>query len=308
MSENGFILPLNKHQYQIENKVGEGTFASVYACRHTSGALYACKKFHLSMLKLQKLDRYVYNEIAIMNQLNHPNVIHLIDYYYEEHFLYVIMDLLNGGELMDKLIKLKHFDEGHAQIIIKQLLRALSYLHGKHIVHRDIKPENVVFVHKDKLDLVLVDFGLAAHIDPLDRPSLLSPAGSKGFVAPEILLGEPYNQSVDMWSIGVTAYFILCGYTPFENLEKDEGLDEHLRIMSGNYRFNKGDWNSISAEAKDFIKHLLIVDPLKRLSADEALSHPWLNNVMTLGRKPAEIGVLYYSLSATTYYLIYTPI
>ena len=307
MESNGFELPENPHQYTIENKIGEGTFASVYTCQHKSGMKYAVKKFHLSMLKLQKLDKYIYNEIAIMKEISrgHPNVIHLIDYYYEQHYLYVIMELLQGGELFDKLLQLNHFDEGHAKLIIKQVLNGVAYLHDNYIVHRDIKPENIVFRFQDKLDIVLVDFGLAVHLDPLDRPNLYSPAGSKGFVAPEILLGQPYNEKVDVWSIGVTTYFILCGYTPFENLEQDEGLDEHLRIMSGNYRFNK-DWNAISNESKEFIKRLLTVDAVKRSSAKEALQDPWLYQVQTLGRRQSEVGVILFAYLGTQFIAEYS--
>eukprot|EP00834_Sanchytrium_tribonematis_P004756 NODE_252_length_11723_cov_1.965933.p5 type:complete len:330 gc:universal NODE_252_length_11723_cov_1.965933:2027-3016(+) len=305
-----FDFPENPHQYEIENKIGEGTFASVYICKHSSGMKYAAKKMHWSMLKLQKLDKYIYNEIHIMKEISrgHSNLLQLIDYYYEQHYLYLIMELLEGGELMDKLLELQHFDEGHAKLIFKQVLSGVSYLHDHCIVHRDIKPENIVFRYKDKLDVVLVDFGLAVHLDPLERPTLSSPAGSKGFVAPEILLGDPYNEAVDLWSIGVTTYFVLCGYTPFENLEKDEGLDEHLRIMSGNYRFNKGDWDSVSLEAKDFIRHLLCVDPEKRLTAKQAMKHHWLANVSTLGRETTEATVTFHLFRAPIFFQTYMAI
>ena len=290
---NALDLPENQNLYELEAKIGEGTFASVYICKQTNGEFYACKKFHLSMLKLQKLDQYIYNEIKILKEIKsgHPNILNLVDYYYEKHYLYLITELLRGGELLDRLHVIDHFDEGHVKLIIKQVVSGLVYLHSNYIVHRDIKPENIVFRYKDRLEVVLVDFGLATHVDPLERPTLMSPAGSKGFVAPEILLAEPYNDAVDMWSIGVTTYFILCGHTPFENLESDEGNDEHLRIMSGNYRFNKGDWQVISLEAKEFIKKLLCVDPTKRYTAKQALADLWFSKVETLGRSPQDIHV-----------------
>lgn len=152
------------------------------------------------------------------------------------------------------------------------MLEATAYLHAHQIVHRDLKPENILFKTRDEHSpIVIADFGIARHLEPDEE--ITSMAGSYGYAAPEVLLGKPHSFAVDMWSIGVIAYTLLCGYSPFRSDDKAELIRETTR---GKVTFHDRFWKHVSEPARDFIRSLLVVDPRKRLSAQEALQHPWI--------------------------------
>lgn len=217
--------------------------------------------------------------------------------------------LVPGGELFDRIVKLHHFSEHDAAICIRAILEAVAYLHHKDICHRDIKPENLLLRSMDQSkldDIVLADFGVARHLsEPMERSKTL--VGSPGYSAPEVLCEDNYRgQPADIWSIGVIAHAMLCGSTPFQQNQSQENLLRQQ--LEGKIAFDKPIWQEISSEAKggslksrlllpqhlaekslimafypDFIKACCKVKPEERLTADEALNHPWLINETSRG-------------------------
>lgn len=210
------------------------------------------------------------NEIKILKQLDHPNIVKLYEIYQDNQNIYLITEFLEGGELFNLILKSKHFSENIAAKIIKQLLSAISYCHAQNIVHRDLKPENMLLVDKDRFDIKLIDFGLARSFLP--NNSLCSKIGTPFYIAPEVLK-KKYNEKCDLWSCGVILYILLCGNPPFTG-RTDELLFESIKL--GLVQFNGVEWKSVSNEAKIFIKKLLKVNPEERLSAQQALQDPWI--------------------------------
>ena len=178
-----------------------------------------------------------------------------------------------GGELFERILERGRFTELDACRTIRAVLSAIQYLHHHNIVHRDIKPENILYRTKaEDANVVLVDFGIAAHMKD-DNEVLTSVCGSFGYAAPEILAKKGHGKAVDMWSLGVITYTMLCGYTPFRS---DDAAALAAETQRGKVEFHDRYWKNISAEAKDFVKKCLTVDPKKRITADEGMAHPWL--------------------------------
>jgi calcium/calmodulin-dependent protein kinase I len=206
--------------------------------------------------------------------LDHPNIIEVIEVYETEEEWAIVLQLAPGGELFEALVKNGALGERRCRDITKNLLKAVSFFHKRNVVHRDLKPENILLKDEDSSEIFVADFGLATTVKPGEP--LTKQCGSFEYAAPEVLKTTPegYGVKVDMWSIGVIVYTILCGYQPFQ----DSSDSRQLRaILSGTFTFHKSHWTFISDDAKDFVKMLLEVDPIKRFSAQEALKHPWLN-------------------------------
>mmetsp|Transcript_87845 Transcript_87845/g.250283 ORF Transcript_87845/g.250283 Transcript_87845/m.250283 type:complete len:278 (-) Transcript_87845:401-1234(-) len=181
---------------------------------------------------------------------------------YQARF-YMVMELCVGGEMFDRIVKKSMYTEDEARKCVAQMADALEYCHGQGIVHRDIKPENLLYARPDPDETVkIADFGLA-HLLKKDE-HLKTACGTPGYVAPEVLTGEGYGTEVDMWSIGVVVYILLCGYPPFYD---DSTAILFNMIKKGEYDFNPQYWDAVSDSAKDFISQLLCVDPTARLSA-----------------------------------------
>jgi calcium/calmodulin-dependent protein kinase-4 len=185
----------------------------------------------------------------------------------------LVLDLLEGGELFDRIIEKGHFRESDAANCFAQMVLALKYLHDKQIVHRDLKPENLLFATKANDSAIkLIDFGLAGSI----KDGLLkTPCGTPNYVAPEILRRQKYGVQADMWSIGVILYIILCGFPPFYDENDDLGR-LYRKIKRADYDMPSPYWDNITPDAKDLVKKLLQPDPKKRLSAGDTLQHGWL--------------------------------
>lgn len=216
------------------------------------------------------------------------------------------LQLVPGGELFDRIVKLHHFSEHDAAVCVKAILEAVSYLHEKNVCHRDLKPENLLLRSMDQSkldDIVLADFGVARHLsEPMERSKTL--VGSPGYSSPEVLCEDTYRgPPADMWSIGVIAHAMLCGSTPFQQNQSQEDLLRQQ--LDGKIAFDKPIWKDISPEAKgwsgtlelyligrksdytillDFVKALVKVDPEKRLTAQQALKHPWIVNETSRGK------------------------
>ncbi|KAJ3224827.1 hypothetical protein HDU81_008326 [Chytriomyces hyalinus] len=190
------------------------------------------------------------------------------------NLLYELFSVCTGGELFDRIVERGSFFEEDAAEIIRTVLEAVTYLHSQNIVHRDIKPENLLFRSKDSNDLVIADFGLSKISDGEALNNLRTLCGTPGYMAPEVLLKTGHGKSVDMWSIGVMTYFLLCGYTPFD---AQGGRDDLDKILAGQYAFEPIEyWTDISLKAQDFIRRTILVDPKARMSAADALKHPWI--------------------------------
>jgi len=211
-------------------------------------------------------------EMDILKRVNHPNIISLHEMLEAENKLYFIMELVTGGELFDRIVEKGSYSEEDAKILVKKIVSAIDYLHKQNIAHRDLKPENLLVKSvEDDTEVKIADFGLSKIID---KDKMMQTAcGTPGYVAPEVLNAEGYDKEVDMWSVGVITYILLCGFPPFYSDSVPEVFEQ---IMKAEYDYPEEYWDEISAEAKDFIDHLLVVDVSKRLTAEQAQDHPWL--------------------------------
>ncbi|KAJ1455161.1 kinase-like domain-containing protein [Pelagophyceae sp. CCMP2097] len=212
----------------------------------------------------------LHEEVAVLRSVDHPNIIKLYDFYEEKKMFFICIELMEGGELFDRIVKKTFFNEKEARDLTRILLDALAYLHRRKIVHRDLKPENLLLKSPyNDFDIKIADFGFAKSVD---GKSLDTQCGTPGYVAPEILKGAKYGTEVDMWSCGVIIYILLGGYPPFHD---DNHAVLYNKIRAADYTFEPQYWDQVSADAKDLIEKMLIVDPDERLTADQALRHPW---------------------------------
>jgi len=213
------------------------------------------------------------DEVRIMRIMDHPNIVKLYETFEDKVKVYLVMELCSGGELFDRIIDAGRFTEVHAAIVMQQMLRAIYYMHLNRLCHRDLKPENFLFVSKDDIEkntLKVIDFGLAYEFSP--GVDMKTKAGTPFYVAPQVLQGR-YDQSSDLWSIGVILFVILCGYPPFYGETDKEVL---MKVRTGSFTFNPGDWANVSEDAKNLVRALLKMSPSERLTAEQALNHEWV--------------------------------
>lgn len=206
-------LPLAE-VYDVESKqLGKGTYGDVSAAIHLeTGQRRAVKA--ILRTKIKNWDRFL-TEVKILQQLDHPNVIKLYEYFEDDTYVYLVTELCSGGELFDRIIKHEFFGEDDAARIFRQIVQALNYCHGNHVVHRDLKPENFLFVSDaDNSDLKIIDFGLSKIMSGGRLERMKTRAGTPYYISPEVLAGN-YDVSCDMWSAGCMLYILLCGYPPF---------------------------------------------------------------------------------------------
>uniref|UniRef100_A0A3B4CSL7 calcium/calmodulin-dependent protein kinase n=1 Tax=Pygocentrus nattereri TaxID=42514 RepID=A0A3B4CSL7_PYGNA len=260
-------------EYQLFEELGKGAFSVVRRCMKIStGQEYAAKIINTKKLSArdhQKLER----EARICRLLKHPNIVRLHDSISEEGFHYLVFDLVTGGELFEDIVAREYYSEADASHCIQQILESVNHCHLNGIVHRDLKPENLLLASKLKGAAVkLADFGLAIEVQG-DQQAWFGFAGTPGYLSPEVLRKEPYGKPVDMWACGVILYILLVGYPPFW----DE--DQHRlyqQIKAGAYDFPSPEWDTVTPEAKDLINKMLTINPAKRITAAEALKHPWI--------------------------------
>ncbi|KAL6258874.1 hypothetical protein P5V15_010819 [Pogonomyrmex californicus] len=283
-SPSSLILPqpLRLH-YTVGHIIGDGNFAVVRHCTHkSSGTEYAMKI--VDKYKCQGKETMLASEVAILRQVCHPNIISLIAEQETADQLFLVMELVKGGDLFDAIAAATKFSEAEASVMISHLTSALAYLHSHHIVHRDVKPENLL-VEMDGSHvrcLKLGDFGLAQVV----REPLYTVCGTPTYVAPEILAETGYGLKIDVWAAGVILYILLCGFPPFVSLDNEqEELFE--RILSGQYEFTSPYWDTISDSAKQLISNMLQAQPELRFSAEDVLDHPWLTQSFLGGEQTA---------------------
>jgi calcium-dependent protein kinase len=275
--------------YKIVNKLGKGSFGSVYKVKHKiSGEIRAMK-----IIKNTSVDDKVgvdnvkfLKEIQVLKELEHPNIIKIFEYYVDNKNHYIISELLTGGELYETIIKCHKFNEKTAAFIMKQILSALNYLHSKGIVHRDIKPENILVQNIDKKEnldeiyIKLIDFGASNFFK--ENEILKLKVGSPYYIAPEVL-NKNYNEKCDIWSAGVVLYVMLTGNFPFVG-QTSQKLFENIK--TGKYKADGKEWEAISKEAKELIAKMLELDKNKRISASECLKSEFLSILDTKKEMP----------------------
>jgi len=212
-------------------------------------------------------------EIDIMKKVNHPNVLSLKEIFETGKQITLVMELVNGGELFFKIVDRGCYSEKDASNIVRQIINGVKYLHSLGIAHRDLKPENLLCSgESDNMEIKIADFGLSKIFAGGQR--LETSCGTPDYAAPEVLIGETaYDKSVDLWSVGVITYVLLCGYPPFF-ANSQPGLFD--KIIKASYDFPPAEWDYISDTAKDFVRNLLVLVPEKRLTAEECLIHPFL--------------------------------
>jgi calcium/calmodulin-dependent protein kinase I len=265
--------------YTITSEVlGSGFFATVKAgINKKTGEKVAVKIIDKS--KVEESPQLLQNEIDIMAKVNHPHVVGLRAVFDTPTTLFIVMELVQGGELYEMIVERKTFSEKDTSHIMAQVFSALEYLHGIGIVHRDLKLENMLLNDKSKLDVKVADFGLSKLYS---GQALQTACGTPFYVAPDILLGTGYGPEVDMWACGVLLYILLSGRLPFH---ADNDAQLFQLIMEGNLVFKSPQFDTVSSDATDLIRKLLVVDPKTRLTAKQALEHPFIKG-SELSTKP----------------------
>eukprot|EP01034_Spumella_vulgaris_P029003 gene29003-35975_t len=278
------IITSNSHiedHYIIGDQIGSGMSGQVYFCLHRATSAQCAvkvidtRKFVLTPgLSVSDL----MEEAAIIQQLDHPNIIKVLSTFQTEHGIHIVMELLKGGDLFDRIVEKGRYTEAAARKIMRKILSAVSYLHSHNIIHRDLKPENILLVStQDDTEIKLTDFGLAKKAD---QEGLKTFCGTPQYFAPEVLKRKStvkgagrYGPAADMWSLGVVLYILLSGTFPFD---EDNLFDQ---INRANYSMSGSEWAGISVGAKHMVSSMLTLRPDKRITVTQALKHPWIQNI-----------------------------
>ncbi|KAL6257949.1 hypothetical protein P5V15_011547 [Pogonomyrmex californicus] len=264
--------PSIEDKYVLKDLLGTGAFSEVRLAesKEKPGQMFAVKIIDKKALKGK--EDSLENEIKVLRRLTHPNIVQLLETYEDKHKVYLVMELVTGGELFDRIVEKGSYTEKDASGLIRQVLEAVDYMHDQGVVHRDLKPENLLYYSPDEDSKIMIsDFGLSKMED---SGIMATACGTPGYVAPEVLAQKPYGKAVDVWSIGVISYILLCGYPPFYD-ENDANL--FAQILRGEFEFDSPYWDDISASAKDFIGKLMCVNVEERYTCKQALAHPWIS-------------------------------
>lgn len=264
--------------YIFDKIIGKGTYGIVREGYLKSAPL---KKLAIKILEKDNVNNKMIileREVMILQKLDHPNIIRFFETYQDNKYLYIVMEYCEGGELLDRIVQKKHFNEEEACEIIYKLLSALNYIHKRKFVHRDMKPENVLFLDSsENSEIKIIDFGLSNIFKSEDQKELMESmtlntrVGTPHYVAPEVLQGN-YTCACDIWSLGVVMYLLLSGNTPFMS-ETEAGLFK--KIEKGMIVFEGKEWAGISVQAKQLILSMIKVNPKKRITSEQALRHSW---------------------------------
>uniref|UniRef100_A0A671LVQ0 Ribosomal protein S6 kinase n=1 Tax=Sinocyclocheilus anshuiensis TaxID=1608454 RepID=A0A671LVQ0_9TELE len=258
--------------YLLKEDIGMGSFSVCKRCIHkATNTEYAVKV-------IDKTSTDPSEEIEILLRYGqHPNIITLKDVYDNGKQVYLVTELMRGGELLDRILKLKFFSEREASAVLHTITKTVEYLHCQGVVHRDLKPSNILYVDEsgNPESLRICDFGFAKQLRA-DNGLLMTPCYTANFVAPEVLKRQGYDEGCDIWSLGVLLYTMLAGFTPFANGPEDTPEEILSRIGSGQFTLTGGNWDEVSDAAKDLVSKMLHVDPHQRLTAKQVLKHPWI--------------------------------
>ncbi|XP_059636946.1 calcium-dependent protein kinase 29 isoform X2 [Cornus florida] len=259
--------------YDLDKELGRGQFGITYLCTEkTTGLKYACKSISRRKLVSQKDIEDVRREILMLQHLNgQPNIVGFKGAYEDRQNVHLVMEVCSGGELFDRITARGNYSEKEAAGIGRQIVNVVHVCHFMGVMHRDLKPENFLLVSRDEdAPLKITDFGLSVFIE--EGKIYKDIVGSAYYVAPEVLRRN-YGKEIDVWSAGVILYILLCGVPPFW-AETEKGIFQ--AIQEARVDYVSSPWPSISAPAKDLIKKMLTMDPKKRITAAQALEHPWL--------------------------------
>ncbi|DBA00254.1 TPA: hypothetical protein N0F65_007898 [Lagenidium giganteum] len=269
--ENAPESSFHRH-YKLGRKLGSGAYSVVHIATNRK----TCKQVAVKCIAKSSLSSSdviaLKQEVKIMSDLDHPNLVPLLDYFEEERYYYIVTPLCTGGELFDTLVNRKTYTEEDARELMRKLASAIAYVHSKGIVHRDLKPENILLKSSAPgAEVIVADFGFAR---PMKGARPGTACGTPGYIAPEIVKGQPYGSEVDCWSLGVILFILLCGYPPFPGENHAAILD---KVVNADYSLDSPSWDQVSKEAKSLVTQLLNVDREQRLSALGILNHPWMN-------------------------------
>ncbi|WOH15196.1 hypothetical protein DCAR_0934733 [Daucus carota subsp. sativus] len=262
-------------KYQLGRELGRGEFGVTYLCTDLdSGEKFACKSISKKKLRTSVDIEDVRREVEIMKHMpKHPNIVSLKDTYEDDNAVNIVMELCGGGELFDRIVARGHYTERAAAAVMRTIVEVVQVCHENRVMHRDLKPENFLFANKkETADLKAIDFGLSVFFKPGEIFNEI--VGSPYYMAPEVLRRH-YGPEVDIWSAGVILYILLCGVPPFW-AETEQGVAQ--AIIRSIVDFKRDPWPMISDNAKDLVKKMLNPDPKQRLTAQEVLDHPWLQN------------------------------
>ena len=265
-----------KDVYELTDKLHKSSSAQIWACKHKdTKENYAVKIIPNTpgrkSVTGKSVGDAIHHELAVLKSCRHPYVIEIVDFFEDDDNFYLVMERMDGGDVFDRIIEKQKYTEKDARDLAKFLLDAVFLIHSKDITHRDLKPQNILLKSKDSdADIKLADFGFACRVHT--PQSLTTRCGTPTYVAPEILKNIPYDQSADMWSVGVILYVLLVGYPPFAS-ENQNVLFQKIR--TADFSFRESDWSGISEDAKELIKNLLVVDPLQRWTAKRSLQCKW---------------------------------
>lgn len=292
--------------YEIKEDIGVGSYSVCKRCVHkATDAEYAVKV-------IDKSKRDPSEEIEILLRYGqHPNIITLKDVYDDGKSVYLVMELMRGGELLDRILRQRCFSEREASDVLCTITKTMDYLHSQGVVHRDLKPSNILYVDEsgNPESIRICDFGFAKQLRA-ENGLLMTPCYTANFVAPEVLKRQGYDAACDIWSLGILLYTMLAGFTPFANGPDDTPEEILARIGSGKYALSGGNWDSISDAAKDVVSKMLHVDPHQRLTAVQVLKHPWIVNREYLSQQQLsrqDVHLVKGAMAATYFALNRTP-
>ncbi|XP_053919306.1 ribosomal protein S6 kinase alpha-2 isoform X1 [Cuculus canorus] len=260
--------------YEIKEDIGIGSYSVCKRCVHKATET----EFAVKIIDKSKRDPSEEIEI-LLRYGQHPNIITLKDVYDDGKYVYLVMELMRGGELLDRILRQKCFSEREASAVLCTITRTVDYLHSQGVVHRDLKPSNILYMDEsgNPDSIRICDFGFAKQLRA-ENGLLMTPCYTANFVAPEVLKRQGYDAACDIWSLGILLYTMLAGFTPFANGPDDTPEEILARIGSGKYALTGGNWDSVSDNAKDIVSKMLHVDPHQRLTAVQVLRHPWIVN------------------------------
>ncbi|XP_073926616.1 ribosomal protein S6 kinase alpha-2 isoform X3 [Castor canadensis] len=292
--------------YEIKEDIGVGSYSVCKRCVHkATDAEYAVKI-------IDKSKRDPSEEIEILLRYGqHPNIITLKDVYDDGKYVYLVTELMRGGELLDRILRQRCFSEREASDVLCTITRTMDYLHSQGVVHRDLKPSNILYMDEsgNPESIRICDFGFAKQLRA-ENGLLMTPCYTANFVAPEVLKRQGYDAACDVWSLGVLLYTMLAGFTPFANGPDDTPEEILARIGCGKYALSGGNWDSISDAAKDVVVKMLHVDPQQRLTAVQVLKHPWIVNREYLSQSQLsrqDVHLVKGAMAATYFALNRTP-